>query len=467
MQVDESAVSTGPQTDPLFRRSVAATAPRRPPGLSWLQLARYVPALLRDRANALRRIAIDHGGVVRVPVPGKPFYLVTHPDGARRVLQTNAKNYQKSFDWKIVREFLGDGVITSHDDLWQHGRTAASPVSRRKFVASVVPTVYEGTRETIARWQAEGRRYIKAHQTMSVLTLDLFAKSMFRIDAGEDLETISKCVSVGLQYLDRRLEALVDWSAFLPTPQRRHFEHWTSVLSGVVQSWIDERRANPTATDDLLSMLIRASEGVPGRDDADRWVRDSVVTFLIAGHESAATVMTWCMYELATRPEIQARLLDEATAMGEPRSLGDLEELPFTDQVIRETMRLYPPVWSLGREAIEADELGEYTIPAGATVMVSPYVLHRRPEAWEDPEAFRPERFTALTAKGKTFVYFPFSSGPRFCPGERFAMAEMRILLTQLVRSYRLSVEPGRIVGLNPLISLRPKPDIDIFLEPR
>lgn len=420
-----------------------------------------MPGLLTDRAEAIRRIAAAHGPVVRVPVPGKPFHLVSCPELARHVLLTNHKNYRKSFDWRIVHSLLGDGLVTSHDEVWRHARAAVAPSFRAGPVAAMVPALARVVDEEVSAWRPGELATVRS---TTRLALRAFTSAALSVEAGpEELAGIAASVATGLKHLDARLAALVDLAGFLPTPGRLRFARARRRLDAILHGWIDARAARPGR--DLLSVLIAASTRVPGGLEPRRWIRDQLVTFILAGHETVAVSLTWALELLARHPAAQARLAGELPAGPSPEWL---ERWTPLDAAIHEALRLYPPVWSLGREAVADDRLGGFAVPAGATVMISPYAIQRRADLWPDPDAFRPERFAGgPPGQEGPLAWLPFSAGPRFCVGERMALLELKLALRAILTRFRVELVSPAPVPREALISLRPRRELPLRLVPR
>lgn len=450
---------TAPATTPL--------GPARPaPRLSFLRFLLWVPKLITARAEAIRGIAQEGGPVVRVPVPGKPFYLVSCPRHARQLLLTNNKNYRKSFDWRIVHSLLGDGLVTSHDEVWRHARAAIAPSFRADPVARMAAPLARVVREEVAAWQP-GVAPITTATTR--LALRAFTSAALDVEATPtELRTIADSVAAGLRHLDGRLAALVDLEGVLPF-LGAGFRRSRARLDAVIHGWTLAREARGPGQD-LLSVLLNASKSLPAKCETGplqprRWLRDQLVTFLLAGHETVAVSLTWCLYLLAHHPDVQARLR-ELVRGSEPDVawLGRWTEL---DAVVHEALRLYPPVWSLGREAIAADRFDDLEVPAGATVMVSPYAIQRRADLWPEPDAFRPERFAAGPPKQtEALTWLPFSAGPRFCPGEALALNELKLALREVLLRFEVSPLSSRPIATEALISFRPKKELKLRLRP-
>ncbi len=436
-----------------------------PPQMPRLAFLLSVPTLLKDRAAAVQAIATKYGDLVKVPVPGKPFYLATHPDLARHVLQTNAKNYRKSFDFRIVKDMLGEGLITTHDETWRHGRTSAAPAFRNERTAAMLAKIVDVTRDPIEGWESENWPTIRS---LSALTLRVFVEVVLDVEVRYNETRLLDAIGACLRHLDHRLAAVIDVDPYVNTPGKKSFYKSLAVIHEAVDDWIAQSREKGHREFNLISLLDGAGPRPEDGTDRDVWLRDHLVTYLMAGHETVAVAMSWCLYLMTQYPELQKELhgmVDEVVGSEKPTA-AHFAKLEKVKAVIQESMRLYPPVWSLGREAIQADTLGKYDIPAGATVLVSPYVIQRRADVWPDPEVFRPERFMG-GAERDTYSYFPFSGGPRFCLGERLGMMEMQIVFIQMLQRYEITLaapwEPKR----EPLISLRPKTEIPLRLKRR
>ncbi len=445
----------------------SATGPARPaPRLSFLRFLLWVPKLITSRAEAIRGIAQEGGPVVRVPVPGKPFYLVSCPRHARQLLLTNNKNYRKSFDWRIVHSLLGDGLVTSHDEVWRHARAAIAPSFRADPVARMTGPLARVVREEVAAWQP-GVAPITTATTR--LALRAFTSAALDVEATPtELRTIADSVAAGLRHLDGRLAALVDLEGYLPF-LGGGFRRSRARLDAVIHAWIDAREARGPGQD-LLSVLLQASKHLPATSETGplqprRWLRDQLVTFLLAGHETVAVSLTWCLYLLAHHPDVQRRLRE--LVRGSEPDAAWLSRWSELDAVIHEALRLYPPVWSLGREAVAADRFDDLEVPAGSTVMVSPYAIHRRADLWPEPDAFRPERFAGGPPKHTdALTWLPFSAGPRFCPGEALALNELKLALREVLLRFEVAPLDARPIATEALISFRPKRELKLRLTP-
>jgi cytochrome P450 len=448
-------------------RIVTASHPpgprRRVPALDALRLGRDPLAFL----TALRD---QYGDIARVPLGTETLYLFSHPDLIRDVLITNHRNFHKGRGLERAKILLGDGLLTSEDEFHLRQRRLSQPAFHRQRVAAYGATMAAYAASRRDRWHAGD--VIDAHKEMMAVTLAIVGKTLFDADVedeaaeiGEALATTFEAFNFGFflpfsQLLDR-----------LPLPKTRRFRRGRARLDATIFRLIDERRRAPTDRGDLLSMLLTAqdTEG-DGGVMTDLQLRDEAMTIFLAGHETTANALTWTWYLLSQHPDVEARLHAEIdSALGDRLATADdLATLPYTRMVLAESMRLYPPAWILGRRAIGPYEVSGYTIPARSIVITCPYVMHRDPRWFPEPDRFDPERFSPeRQAERPKFAYFPFGGGPRVCIGEQFAWMEGVIVLATIAQRWRLRLVPGHPVAMQPIITLRPKFGMRMSVEPR
>jgi cytochrome P450 len=303
---------------------------------------------------------------------------------------------------------------------------------------------------------------------MSRLTLRVVGKTLFSMDLTGDAAEVGRGLVVALGFLGRRAMGFLPPPVWVPTPASVRFLRARRALDRVVYHIIQTRRRTGEDAGDFLGMLLAARDADTGEGMSDQQLRDEVMTFVLAGHETTAVALAWTWYLLARHPDADARLRAEVAAVlgGRAPTVEDLPALRYTRMVLEETMRLYPPVWGLGRQAIAADSIGGYPIRAGAPVSMSPYVTHRHPAVWDDPERFDPERFTPeRVAARPRFAYLPFSGGPRLCIGNEFALMEATLVLALVAQRYRLVLAPERRVVPQVTLTLRPRGGLPMTLE--
>lgn len=312
------------------------------------------------------------------------------------------------------------------------------------------------------RWRthAEQGRAVDVFSEMMRLTLEIVGRTLLSSDVSGDTDAVGQAVTILREHVNYRAMRLFTLPERFPTPRNLRFKRALRTVDTVVYGMIEERRRAGRDTGDLLSMLLLTRDEETGEGMSDKQLRDEVMTIFLAGHETTASVLAWTWYLLSAHPEVEGRLHDELSQVldGRPPTFEDLPHLKYTRMVIEESIRLYPPAWSVGRTAIADDEIGGYRIPANSQVTLSPYVTHRHRAFWENPERFDPERFTPeRVAERPRYAYFPFGGGPRQCIGNEFAMMEAQLILAMVAKTYRLRQIPGHPVEPEPVITLRPR----------
>jgi len=439
---------------------------RDTPGPRGLPLVGVAHHYLRDTLGYLGRLRADYGDVVRMRLGTYDTWLFCHPDHARHVLQTHHRRYHKGPEYDELKIVLGEGLLTSEDDLWRRQRKLAQPAFHRREVERLAEIIADDVAAMVGRWG--GLEAVDAVAEMNRLTLDVVSHTLFTTELGLDAATISQAVTEIVGFLNRRISLPLKPPLWLPTPGHRRFRAARGQLDGQIRRFIQERRAAGEGAGDLLSLLLFSRDPDTGEAMSDEQLRDEVVTLFAAGHETTANGMVWTLRLLSEHPEVDARLAEEARAVlgDRPARPADLPELPYTRRVIQESLRLWPPAWGIGRQPIAPDVVGGYEVPAGALVFLCQYITHRHPDFWPDPERFDPDRFLPERAEGRhRFAWFPFGGGPRVCIGQSFAMMEMQLILASIAARWRL--ESAGPVAPDASITLRPKGPAPMRLVPR
>lgn len=444
-------------------RSVDAPGPpRRYPLQNWL-------ALQRNPLRFLEGVA-RHGDVARFRLGPVFVYLVNDPDLIRSVLVTRADAYHKGRALERARRLLGQGLLTSEGALHLRQRRLMQPAFHRERIAGYGETMVRYAGRAADRWKAG--ETIDVHKEMVALTLAIVGKTLFDADVEEEADEIGKALTEALELFQRLL--MVPYGEFLeklPIPSTLRFRSVRRRLDATIARLIAERRRNPRDRKDLLTLLLLAqdTEG-DGGGMTDTQLRDEAMTIFLAGHETTANAMAWTWHLLSQNPEAEGRLHGELDRVLEGRAPGvaDLPRLRYTEMVLSESMRLFPPAWILGRRAIVDHELGGYRIPAGSIVLLSQWITHRDARYFPDPVRFDPERFTAeAQAARPRFSYFPFGGGPRVCIGEGFAWMEGVLVLATIARRWRFLPVDGIPVTPAAMITLRPKSGLPMRIEAR
>jgi cytochrome P450 len=419
-------------------------------------------ALLRDPLAALTHAHATYGEAVTFRVGHIRFVSVSDPASVQHVLVRNHRNYVKSPSYQGLRLVLGDGLVTSEGDHWRRQRKLAQPAFHRPRLAALVDTMVHCVDERLAEWDARTDHDVDIHGEMMALTLAIVSRTLFGTDLrgdGIDLRPLGPAVTVALHKANEFAESLVKMPLWLPTPSNRRFAKAKHVLDDIVHRIIDGRRRSGEQRDDVLGMLMSATDESGTERMDDRQLRDEVMTLFLAGHETIATAMSWTFMLLHQHPEIAQRVRAEACAVLGDRTptVDDLPSLVYLGQVIDESMRLYPPAWIIERQALAEDHFGKWRIPKGTIVATSPYVLHRNPALWSDPLRFDPDRFAPgkLEERAK-LAYMPFGAGPRVCIGNHFALMEAKLILAMVARRWSIEVKDPASVRPDPKVTLRP-----------
>ena len=398
------------------------------------------------------------GDVYRVFAPsrGVYYYVINHPDDVKRVLLTNHRNYTKGDGIDRVKILLGNGIMTSEGAFWRRQRRMMQPSFHRRVIDQFSALIYEVNEKYAQRWAAAAARgeAVNLSGDTSELTLEIVLKSIF----GSDLARLESQFGVNpfavvTKQSDRDLK----------------FAFRFRSLARLVAELIQRRRREAEEHFDFLSMLMMSRDRDSDQPMSDKELVDEVLTLIVAGHETTAAALTWTWYLLSCHPQAAERLQAEAAGSGDGAlGLSAAEAMSFTRQVLQEALRLYPPGWLLTRRALQADELGGFAIEPRSDVFISPYMLHRHPEFWDEPEEFRPERFADDDVNGRhKFAYIPFAAGPRHCIGENIAMFEMLVHMRAMARRFSLSRATDEPIEFEAQINLRPRTNLMMTVTTR
>ena len=431
-----------------------------------------MPEMRRDPLRVFAGLTEKFGHVVRMKGLWT-VYQLTHPRDIEHVLQTNSQNYRKGRQYREFRASLGNGLLISDGEFWRRQRRLAQPAFHRQRINAFGGMMTTATEEMLARWQvyASSGEPFNVVTEMMRLTLRIVGSTIFGTDLSADTEQIERSLDIARAHAIRRMWQPVKLPVTFPTRANRAFLRAIRESEQVIYRMIEARRRGEVATDDLLSLLMRARDEETGEAMSDEQLRAEAVTILTAGHETTALALSWTWYLLAQNPDTEARLhaeLDAALEGGRTPTVADLPALGYTRMVVEEAMRLYPPVWIIGRTAIADDEIGGYRVEANSEIMMCQYVTHRHPEFWDEPDKFDPERFLPeRVAARPRYAYFPFGGGPRQCIGNNFALMEAQLVLATVASRYRLRLAPGQRIEPEASITLHPRHGIRMTLEAR
>ncbi len=406
----------------------------------------------------------QYGDVVRFRLGG-PFigHLLAHPDAVKHVLQDGQTNYGK-VPWynDKFKSLIGEGLFTSEGSLWLRQRRLAQPAFHRQRLAALGTIMTDAAEELWRCWEPllESGRPLDVRAEMMRLAMSVVARALLGGDVSHEAETIGHAIDVAIDYTYGRMQSYFDLPGRFPLPSTRRFERARAELDAIVYRIIAERRHSSEDRGDLLSMLLAAQDQDTGERMSDTQVHDEVMTIFLAGHETTAVALTWAWYLLSRHPDVAERLRAELHAAlgGRTPTVEDLPSLRYTEMLLQETLRLFPPAWLMTRMPREDDEIGGYRIPARTPIYLCQYITHRHPAFWDNPEGVDPERFSPERSAGRPrWAYFPFGGGPRQCIGSAFALMEAQLVLATIAQRCRLDLVPGQRIVLDPKITLRPR----------
>lgn len=437
---------------------------RQVPGPRGMPLVGSLFAYARDPLGFLSATATVYGAISQFKVGPAHVYVLNHPDYIYEVLVAQRDRFVKErTDIKILARFLGRGLLTSEDPFHKRQRKLVQPAFHIHRIQSYAQTMVHHTDSMMQEWRSGETRRID--YDMTKLTLRIVAKTLFNVDVGTTSDgvvervnaALTELLDIAIQQIKRGI-AVPEW---LPLAINTRHQRAKAVLDALVLEIIRERRASREDRGDLLSMLLLAQDDADGTGMTDEHVRDEVMTLFLAGHETTANALTWTWYVLSQHPDVATSLVAELDRVlgGRLPTCADLPSLAYAAMVIKESMRLYPPAWSLnGRQALNDIIIDGYRIAQGSTVIISPYVMHRNPQYFPNPERFDPDRFLPEHEEQRAkFAYLPFGGGERVCIGNSFAMMEACLILATIAQQYRVQLDPKQIVEPEPLITLRPK----------
>jgi cytochrome P450 len=420
-----------------------------------------------------RRIAFfmeltrKYGEIASFRLGPRRIFLISDPKLIEQVLVTDARHYIKHFGARAYKPILGNGLVTSEGETWLRQRRLSQPAFLKQRVLAYAPLMAEITTQSLDRWQPGSA--VDIHLEFSEITSAIALKTLFNLDDPGDRDRFTTTLREVFDQISNRFHLMIALPRWIPSPANRRLNRGVKELFGVVDGFIAKGRARTEPGEDLLSRLLMAQD-VDGSKMPDDLLRDEMMTLYLAGHETTALTLTWSWYLISQHPEVEAKLVAEWNRVlgGRCPTPDDLPQLPYTDSVITEAMRLYPPVYLIGREATQDLELGGYRVKKGYTIFMSQWVNHRDPRYFPEPEAFRPERWDeGLAKKIPKYAYYPFGGGQRVCIGNTFALMEAAIILAAVGQRFRFTVDPDARIVPKPQITLTPAYGIPTTLLPR
>ena len=428
-----------------------------PPGPQSQPLFGNLISFRRDPLHFLSTCAKQYGDISHFRIANVNAYLLSDPDFIEYVLVRNSANFIKGRVFRSNHLLLGNGLLTSESDFWRRQRRLTQPAFHREQINAYAKIITNSAGRMISIWK-EGEIH-DIYQDMKRLALEIITKILFDVDINSESDNIGRALKVVWEEFTARIQSGLLIPERLPTPGNIRYRRAVRQLDRIVFRIIQERRSGNLDHNDCLSILL-ASQDMDGSQMTDQQLRDEVMTLFIAGHESTALALTWTWYLLAQNPSVVSQLCAELEEVPgtHPPDMNDLPQLQFTECVIKEALRLYPPVWAIPRQSLNDCEIGGYQIPAGASLTISQWVMHRDPRYFEEPDKFRPGRWeNGFEKRLPSFAYFPFGGGSRHCIAYSLAMVEAVLIIAMLAKKFDFTLLPDHPVEPSPSITLYPR----------
>jgi cytochrome P450 len=463
---------------------------RSAPKMEFLSRLPISPWVFRDPLPFFEDLQTGSEPLARLRIAGTKVFYLREPDLIREMLVTLVPNFHKSRGLERAKALLGEGLLTSEGEFHRQQRKLIQPVFHHGNLKDIAVIMRERARQRLESWRAG--QTLNLNQEMHALTLTIVGEALFGTEVGERTDRVSQLMETVMETFFLFMSPLASFFEFFGHPKLKRAAKARRELSAIVQTMIDERRKTNRTRKDLLTLLFAAQDPETGLAMSDEQLRDEVMTLFLAGHETTANALAWTIYLLTQHPDIAERVATEVRPVGTrsrppaietdkgPSSVGragasaadNLEsELPVKDddllsRVIHESLRLYPPVWAIGRRAVQDLQIGGTDVPKGAIVLACQWALHRCDKYFLNPIQFDPERWTAEFQHAlPKYAFFPFGGGPRSCIGEGFAWMELRIVLTEILRRWRFEMVPGQTVKPKASITLRPERPIQVIVR--
>ncbi len=455
--------------------STPATPGPLPPGPRGLDQKRFLLASARDFKAPMMDVALRYGEVAGTWTRGRHFVIVSGHEAARHVLIGNQDNYAKGVEYELLRVVLGEGLLTSEGETWRKQRRLVQPLFAKRHISAFTEHMTRATRDELESGHfqdvADGQM-VDINQAMMALTLDVVGRALFGADlSGETARRVGPAMNdvLGLgtkmtrrlpTYLLSSLPGMNLEKAMSLNPEGRRFQRSLAALRRVIDELLVERRAQTDPGDDLLGMMLDATDDETGEGMSRQQIGDELMTFMLAGHETTSNALSWMWRRLSLNPSARERLFEEVDGVlgDRPPTMDDLDSLPWTRACVEEAMRIDSPVWTVGRRALADDEINGFHIPSGSSVMVLISMIHRDPEIWPNPEGFDPARFLPENTKGRPrHAYMPFGAGRRVCVGSTFATVEATLVAAMIAQRLSFDLPRGSEVEAEAAITLRPR----------
>lgn len=447
----------------------ASSAPPAPPALPLLG---HMRAIKPDPLNYFVNVAREFGDVVPLRVGPKRLFMVNHPDLIHQVLASRQQSFRKGKFYQKSKPAFGENMVISEGAKWLTLRRTALPAMQGRPLVAQSEHFVDGADALVERWRslAETGQVFDMNKEMTRLSLQMVLRTLCRVEHEVDGDRAFSCLNAIFREIERRMWTLTPIGEYLPTRRNIAFKRNVKILHEMIEGLIEKRRSVAEGRDDLLSLLLKATDDPENEVYTETQLRDECLAFIVGARDTAAGALTWTFYLLSKHAEVERRLRDEVDRVlgGRRPGYGDLDKLPYLQMVFLEAMRLYPPIWTISRDALVDEDIAGVTVRKGESVMLCIYALHHNPKYWDNPEAFDPERFSPeREGERHPRAHLPFGSGGRICIGRKMALIEGPLLIARVMQHYRMKLVPGQVIEPEPMITLRPRYGIHMVLEPR
>ncbi|MCH2023590.1 MAG: cytochrome P450 [Saprospiraceae bacterium] len=438
------------------------------PRASWWLIIKNVLSMLSNPLEYLTEWFEEYGDIYDLNSRFFTVFVISNPQYIQEIMVANKKDYGKSEHYKVLKNSLGNGLLISEGAFWKKQRRIAQPAFHHQSMKNFLHTMISATQTTIERMK--GVQTVDISREMNFLTLEIVTKCLFGTTLDADVNKIQEAITIGNKFISDRARSLLKLPLWLPTPNILRYKRARKFSDKVIFNIIDKRKDDESEHFDLLSMLMHTVDEETGESMSAQQLRDESITLFVAGQETTATALSWTFYLLMKNPEKLERLKQEVEQVlkGKSPDFETLKDLKYTQMVLEESMRIYPPAWVITRKVLNDTDMCGYKMNKDAQLILNVYSLHRHSDHWEEPELFKPERFNSELKKSRhKYAYIPFGAGQRMCIGNNFAMMEMKIALTMLVQNFEFSL-PENVPDLEmePLVTLRPKGGVKLNVKP-
>lgn len=434
----------------------------KPPGPKGSFLFGSLKEISKNPLEFTTNLAFKHPGIAHFKFLRKDVYVISSPEYVRQIFQVNNSNFRKSRHYRFLKLMLGEGLLSSEGDFWKRQRKLANPAFHRTSLEGFIKVFKQYSEELANEWEVKysnSEEPVDVLTEMSALALRIVGRTLLSVDLSEQAREFKDAVKYGLKFVNKKQNSFSLLPLWFPTSSNKLFLYYRRYMDKVIYQVIDERLKNGTKHNDLLDMYLHSVDEETGERMNREQLRDEVMTIFVAGFETNAIALTWSWYLLHQHPDVLKKLHDFLdTDKASSKTMEDWFRQDYVSLVLKEAMRLYPPIYNIGRSNITDERFGNYTIKKGSVFLINTVALHRNRQAWKDPDEFIPERFLTDEVKAiEKSAYIPFGAGQRMCIGHQFAMLEMKVILHTLASRFNLTLKEGHPVKAVPAVTLNPK----------